>query len=164
MKIAVCVLMAFSTLPAIFVMLRVIYTPPLAATSAVRREFGEWMIFGLSEVWLVIILGSLPALRPLFKRVLEEFESDFEGDASEFISQPTGQRTQPTTIHEVERGVYVSEKTFDGGEKGTGKLKVTEIAVGEREIDPDVITPVESAARVTYLLNSPLENSERWSC
>ncbi|KAG8629837.1 hypothetical protein KVT40_001456 [Elsinoe batatas] len=68
-KIAFCLLMAIGILPAIAVTCRIVSLPSISSSTDPTHDFGGFMLWAVTEVWLVIILGSIPPLRPLFLRV-----------------------------------------------------------------------------------------------
>ncbi|KAG8623353.1 hypothetical protein KVT40_008329 [Elsinoe batatas] len=54
------------------------------------RDFGPFMIWASTELWTVIIIGSIPPLRPLFLRLFSKVSSQITP------SRGTGARTQNT--------------------------------------------------------------------
>ncbi|PNS21242.1 hypothetical protein CAC42_1021 [Sphaceloma murrayae] len=67
-KVGFCLLMAIGIVPSICVVLRTLSLPSVATSSDPTYEFGNFLLWAASEVWLVIILSSIPPLRPLFLR------------------------------------------------------------------------------------------------
>ncbi|KAF2219404.1 hypothetical protein BDZ85DRAFT_252642 [Elsinoe ampelina] len=68
-KTAFCLLMAIGILPAIAVICRIVSLPSIFSSADPTYDFGGFMLWAVTEVWMVIILGSIPPLRPLFLRV-----------------------------------------------------------------------------------------------
>ncbi|KAF2148955.1 hypothetical protein K461DRAFT_271542 [Myriangium duriaei CBS 260.36] len=69
-KIAFCVLMAGGLLPAVAGVVRTIYSHRLLVSTDVTHELVPFLMWSDTEMWFVMILGSLPPLRPLFDRVI----------------------------------------------------------------------------------------------
>ncbi|KAF2157528.1 hypothetical protein K461DRAFT_273721 [Myriangium duriaei CBS 260.36] len=70
-KIAFCVLMAGGLLPAAAGLMRTIYIPRLYVSKDPTYELSPFLTWAITEVWLIIILGSVPPLRPLFERTFK---------------------------------------------------------------------------------------------
>ncbi|KAF2153598.1 hypothetical protein K461DRAFT_293852 [Myriangium duriaei CBS 260.36] len=69
-KIGFCVLMAGGFLPAVAGIMRCLYTQRLNSTADITSELRPFITWAITELWFVIILGSIPPLRPLFERVI----------------------------------------------------------------------------------------------
>ncbi|GAB7340524.1 hypothetical protein MBLNU457_6943t1 [Dothideomycetes sp. NU457] len=69
MKIGFCVLMGGGIIAAISVAIRTYYINTLATNLDVTYAFADFMIWGGTELWCIIILGSIPPLRPLFAKL-----------------------------------------------------------------------------------------------
>ncbi|KAF4556138.1 Hypothetical protein D9617_1g080130 [Elsinoe fawcettii] len=85
-KIAFCLLMAIGILPSIAVILRIVSLPSITSSKDPTYDFGKFMLWGVSEIWLVIILGSIPPLRPLFLRIFYGIHPNSSGKGT---SAPT---------------------------------------------------------------------------
>ncbi|KAF2148954.1 hypothetical protein K461DRAFT_282432 [Myriangium duriaei CBS 260.36] len=68
-KVGFCLLMAGGFLPAAAGIIRCIFLDHLTKTVDVTYEFSPFLLWAITEMWFVIILGSIPPLRPLFERV-----------------------------------------------------------------------------------------------
>ncbi|KAF2153101.1 hypothetical protein K461DRAFT_267742 [Myriangium duriaei CBS 260.36] len=69
-KIGFCVLMAGGLLPAVAGIVRTIYSHRMLSSSDITWELVPFLMWSDTEMWFVIILGSVPPLRPLFERVI----------------------------------------------------------------------------------------------
>ncbi|KAF2149171.1 hypothetical protein K461DRAFT_323710 [Myriangium duriaei CBS 260.36] len=68
-KTAFCVLMAGGLVPASAAVIRTIYTRRLVTTADPTYELYPFMLWAMTEGYLIIILGSIPPLRHVFQRV-----------------------------------------------------------------------------------------------
>ncbi|KAF2221427.1 hypothetical protein BDZ85DRAFT_283498 [Elsinoe ampelina] len=89
-KIGFCALMAFGAIPSIAVIIRTTLLKRLATSKDITWDFGPFMIWASTELWSVIIIGSIPPLRPLFLRLFSKVSSQVT------TSRGTGARTQNT--------------------------------------------------------------------
>ncbi|KAF4548431.1 Hypothetical protein D9617_28g065370 [Elsinoe fawcettii] len=67
-KLGFCALMAGGILPAVASVVRTVLLPTLIESTDITYDFGLFMVWSATELWAVIILGSIPPLRPLFLR------------------------------------------------------------------------------------------------
>ncbi|TKX22421.1 hypothetical protein C1H76_5203 [Elsinoe australis] len=74
-KVGFCTLMAIGILPTIGAILRMKMLPYIAHSDDLTYDFYQFMAWGTVELWSVIILGSIPPLRPLFLRVVYGIKS-----------------------------------------------------------------------------------------
>ncbi|KAF4554018.1 Hypothetical protein D9617_5g068940 [Elsinoe fawcettii] len=74
-KIGFCLLMAFGAIPSIAVIIRTTLLGKLATSKDITWDFGPFMIWASTELWTVIIIGSIPPLRPLFLRLFFKVSS-----------------------------------------------------------------------------------------
>ncbi|KAF2148957.1 hypothetical protein K461DRAFT_315901 [Myriangium duriaei CBS 260.36] len=69
-KVAFCVLMAGGILPAAAGVVRMVYSRRVLSSVDIVHELVPFLMWSDIEMWFVIILGSIPPLRPLFERVI----------------------------------------------------------------------------------------------
>ncbi|TKX25771.1 hypothetical protein C1H76_1917 [Elsinoe australis] len=67
-KLGFCALMAGGVLPAVASVVRTVLLPTLITSKDITYDFGGFMVWSATELWAVIILGSIPPLRPLLTR------------------------------------------------------------------------------------------------
>ncbi|KAF2221194.1 hypothetical protein BDZ85DRAFT_284079 [Elsinoe ampelina] len=96
-KLGVCSLMAVGVIPTIGVILRMKMLPYIAHSDDLTYDFSHFMLWGTLELWLVIILSSLPPLRPLFLRVFYGIRS---------ATGSYGRGTQAVTAGATNRGTH----------------------------------------------------------
>ncbi|KAG8631744.1 hypothetical protein KVT40_000884 [Elsinoe batatas] len=94
-KIEFCALMASGSIPSVAVIVRTTLLKRLSTSKDATYDFGHFMLCATLELWTVLIISSIPPLRPLF---LEWFSK-----ASSFTnSRGTGNRTA-NTMNNTER-------------------------------------------------------------
>ncbi|PNS13883.1 hypothetical protein CAC42_1374 [Sphaceloma murrayae] len=86
-KIGFCALMAAGAIPSLAVIIRTLQLKNLSRSKDVTWDFGPFMIWASAELWTVIIIGSIPPLRPLFLRLFSKVSSQVA------TSKGTGART-----------------------------------------------------------------------
>ncbi|KAG8626937.1 hypothetical protein KVT40_005882 [Elsinoe batatas] len=96
-KLGVCSLMAVGVIPTSGVILRMKMLPYIAHSSDLTYDFNHFMLWGTLELWLVIILSSLPPLRPLFLKVFYGIRS---------ATRSYGRGTQAGTAGASGRGTH----------------------------------------------------------
>ncbi|KAF2148956.1 hypothetical protein K461DRAFT_315900 [Myriangium duriaei CBS 260.36] len=69
-KIGFCFLMAGGLFPATAAIIRNVYLKRLTDVSDISYTLSPFIIWAMTEMWMVVILGSIPPLRPLFERVV----------------------------------------------------------------------------------------------
>ncbi|KAG8631332.1 hypothetical protein KVT40_000472 [Elsinoe batatas] len=74
-KVGFCLLMAVGILPAIAVIMRMVLLPKISGGDDPTYDFTEFLYWAVSELWAVVILSSIPPLRPLFLRVFYNIKS-----------------------------------------------------------------------------------------
>lgn len=82
-KIGFCVLMAGGLIPAAAGIMRTIYLPRLVTSVDPTYELSPFITWAVTEVWFVIILGSIPPLRPLFERVFHKARIATRGETTD---------------------------------------------------------------------------------
>ncbi|KAF4547226.1 Hypothetical protein D9617_52g060470 [Elsinoe fawcettii] len=102
-KLMICSLMGVGVVPAITVILRMTMLPYLTPGGDLTYDFYHFMLWSTLELWLVIILGSLPPLRPLFIRVLYDVVTQPIEDGkwckwAESQCAPAGQRKKSMDV------------------------------------------------------------------
>ncbi|PNS17790.1 hypothetical protein CAC42_3185 [Sphaceloma murrayae] len=75
MKIGFCLLMAGGIIPAAAGTVKAIMLDFLRKPNDITYEFAPFMTWAATELWLIIILGSIPPLRPLFVRLFRKAAS-----------------------------------------------------------------------------------------
>lgn len=99
-KVAFCLLMAIGILPSIAVILRIRSLPSIASSPDPTHQFGGFILWAATEVWLVIILGSIPPLRPLFLRVFYGIKQVSTGrDSRPTYNTGIGTHQMRSTVH-----------------------------------------------------------------
>ncbi|KAF2152769.1 hypothetical protein K461DRAFT_321730 [Myriangium duriaei CBS 260.36] len=68
-KVKVCALMAVGTLPGIFSIIRTTTIPDSTKNIDVTRAYADFLLYCAFELGFVIVLSSVPVLRPLFHQV-----------------------------------------------------------------------------------------------
>ncbi|PSK33632.1 hypothetical protein B9Z65_7519 [Elsinoe australis] len=68
-KIGFCLLMAMGVLPAIASGIRTSRVPSISKSTNPTRDLADFMLWAIIEFWSIVILTSVPVLRPLFLRV-----------------------------------------------------------------------------------------------
>ncbi|PSK57844.1 hypothetical protein B9Z65_9046 [Elsinoe australis] len=74
-KIGFCALMAAGAIPSLAVIVRTTQLKALSSSKDITWDFGPFMIWASTELWTVIIIGSIPPLRPLFLRLFSKVSS-----------------------------------------------------------------------------------------
>ncbi|KAF2149649.1 hypothetical protein K461DRAFT_297100 [Myriangium duriaei CBS 260.36] len=103
-KLGFCALMAVGCLPAIASFVRFHLLSEIYAVSDFPYAEGKFMIWASVEVGSLIILGSIPPLRPLFMRIVY-------GSVDKFRSSYGGTTSHERTGGHTGRGVSVQETT-----------------------------------------------------
>ncbi|TKX20156.1 hypothetical protein C1H76_7657 [Elsinoe australis] len=123
-RVGFVVLMAGGILPGIAAVIRAIFTYGLGDSKNVTMAWSRFTIWAIIELWLIIILGSIPPLRPLFLK--------FFGSVKTVITTSAGTRfttakSQTRTHVSTGRGLHESRKdpTDDSSERGI--LATTEV-------------------------------------
>ncbi|PSK55178.1 hypothetical protein B9Z65_2567 [Elsinoe australis] len=75
MKIGFCLLMAGGIIPAAAGTVKAVMLDFLRKPNDITYEFAPFMTWAATELWLIIILGSIPPLRPLFLRLFRKAAS-----------------------------------------------------------------------------------------
>ncbi|KAF2151489.1 hypothetical protein K461DRAFT_174000 [Myriangium duriaei CBS 260.36] len=115
-KIGFCALMAGGVACAVGPIVRAVYLLSLDHPDDITYQLPFFQVWGLVEVWVVLIIASVPPLRPLFKRGIEETKNAV-------ASRRVGASTKNTVV--------LVSRNFD---KMTGFDK-TETVVGLDEAD-----------------------------
>ncbi|PNS14925.1 hypothetical protein CAC42_2154 [Sphaceloma murrayae] len=68
-KVGFCALMAVGVFPAIASGLRTAKVPAISSSKNPTKDLADFMLWCIVEFWLIVILTSVPVLRPLFLRV-----------------------------------------------------------------------------------------------
>ncbi|KAF2153677.1 hypothetical protein K461DRAFT_292394 [Myriangium duriaei CBS 260.36] len=68
-KVMFCCLMGLGILPMIASVLRTSFVPGINSSPNVTRAFGPFMLWIVIELWVIVILTSIPVLRPLFLKI-----------------------------------------------------------------------------------------------
>ncbi|KAF2151589.1 hypothetical protein K461DRAFT_294493 [Myriangium duriaei CBS 260.36] len=97
--------------------------------------FGEFAIYALLEMWLIIILGSLPSLRPL---LLQWFGNKNRTDNKGLMSLPRWNGPRGSGPHNTAVDGFQTEK--EDAEKSTGQNSIASIRFREgQELDHLVV-------------------------
>ncbi|KAG8623949.1 hypothetical protein KVT40_008925 [Elsinoe batatas] len=75
MKVGFCLLMAGGIIPAAAGTVKAVMLDFLRKPNDITYEFAPFMTWATTELWLIIILGSIPPLRPLFVRLFRKAAS-----------------------------------------------------------------------------------------
>ncbi|KAF4552367.1 Hypothetical protein D9617_10g073480 [Elsinoe fawcettii] len=75
MKVGFCLLMAGGIIPAAAGTVKAVMLDFLRKPNDITYEFAPFMTWAATELWLIIILGSIPPLRPLFVRLFRKAAS-----------------------------------------------------------------------------------------
>ncbi|PNS16265.1 Saccharolysin [Sphaceloma murrayae] len=117
-KVGFCLLMAIGILPSIAVVVRITLLPKISGSLDPTYDFTEFMFWAASELWAVIILSSIPPLRPLFLRVFYDIKSKSGSYGGSKI----------TTIRDgtnANRGPSVALQTMEEGKSKNGGIQMT---------------------------------------
>ncbi|GAB7344698.1 hypothetical protein MBLNU457_3173t2 [Dothideomycetes sp. NU457] len=90
MKLGFCVLMSGGLVTALSSALRTYYIRSLASRDFTHST-AHFMIWGGTELWLLIILGSIPPLRPLFAKLFTKARQRV-GSSNTALSEATGRQ------------------------------------------------------------------------
>ncbi|GAM87920.1 hypothetical protein ANO11243_059480 [Dothideomycetidae sp. 11243] len=74
-KVMFCLLMGVGMLPAIVSVFRVTHIPAPSISKDITLDFADFMILCVVEFWAIVILTSIPVLRPLFLRIFYGIKS-----------------------------------------------------------------------------------------
>ncbi|KAF4547818.1 Hypothetical protein D9617_35g089690 [Elsinoe fawcettii] len=134
-KLGVCSLMAVGLIPSIGVILRMKMLPYIAHSDDLTYDFNHFMLWGTLELWLVLILGCLPPLRPLFLRVFYGIKS-----ATGSTGRTTQGRSQGTAARGTHNGTVngTEMRNLDAGKSKQG------ITVGTSQVVNDGASDEES--------------------
>ncbi|KAF4552951.1 Hypothetical protein D9617_8g049640 [Elsinoe fawcettii] len=133
-KVGFCLLMAIGILPSIAVIVRIVLLPKISSGGDPTWDFTHFMYWAVSELWAVIILSSIPPLRPLFLRVFYGIKSSTGSYGNSRITTTKdgtkvngGQSVALRTIEEAgKKGEGISTRTttrvvdLEGGSEGDG--------------------------------------------
>ncbi|PNS17610.1 hypothetical protein CAC42_3005 [Sphaceloma murrayae] len=110
-KLGFCALMAGGILPAAAAIIRTYYIKRLENPNDFTWEFVPFLSWACTELWFVIILGSIPPLRPLFKRWFGKVKSNLSQSGGPSRSTRTG------TKNGTNRGTYPLQSVTQAGSK-----------------------------------------------
>ncbi|PSK34052.1 hypothetical protein B9Z65_8378 [Elsinoe australis] len=116
-KVGFCLLMAIGILPTIAVIVRIILLPKISGSADPTFDFTEFMYWAVSELWAVIILSSIPPLRPLFLRIFYGITSSKGG------SYGNSKITTNKDGTKVNGGQSVALRTMEEGNKKDGGIQ-----------------------------------------
>ncbi|GAM90006.1 hypothetical protein ANO11243_080460 [Dothideomycetidae sp. 11243] len=95
-KVMFCGLMGLGVLPMIASVLRVSKVPYINSSPNVTRAFGPFMLWIVIELWAIVILTSIPVLRPLFLKIFYGIKSS-RATPSTNVHQTGGTRPSPAS-------------------------------------------------------------------
>ncbi|KAF2226026.1 hypothetical protein BDZ85DRAFT_317136 [Elsinoe ampelina] len=123
-KLGFCVLMAGGILPAAAAIIRTYYIKRLENPLDFTWEFAPFLSWAATELWFVIILGSVPPLRPLFKR--------WFGKAKSQLTSSQGP-TSKTTKSGTNRGYPLQSVGAHGSKNQFSARVMTNLEGGSEE-------------------------------
>ncbi|PNS21557.1 hypothetical protein CAC42_916 [Sphaceloma murrayae] len=110
-KLGFCALMAGGILPAVASIVRTILLPGLFTSTDITWDFGGFMVWSATELWAVIILGSIPPLRPLFLRFFSKVHTTVSSKTrSAFVTYGRGTHNG-NTHNGTQHGVALQSMT-----------------------------------------------------
>ncbi|KAF2227339.1 hypothetical protein BDZ85DRAFT_2220 [Elsinoe ampelina] len=113
-KVGFCLLMAVGTLPAIASGIRTVKVPSLSKSSNPTKDLADFMLWAIVEFWSIVILTSVPVLRPLFLRVFYGVKNGSYGHGT-----ARGATARATAQEWSRGGTAVSQ--VEGGGQGVKK-------------------------------------------
>ncbi|PSK42881.1 hypothetical protein B9Z65_6835 [Elsinoe australis] len=136
-KAGFCVLMAGGILPATAAIIRTYYIKRLENPKDFTWEFVPFLSWACTELWFVIILGSIPPLRPLFKRWFGKVKSNL-----------------------TESGNPTSKSTKTGTHRGTYPLQSVNAHGSKNQFSAHVMTNMDGSSEENILASSMKEQAE----
>ncbi|KAF4550045.1 Hypothetical protein D9617_19g103500 [Elsinoe fawcettii] len=122
-KVGFCLLMAVGTLPAIASGLRTVKVPSLSKSTNPTKDLADFMLWAIVEFWSIVILTSVPVLRPLFLRVFYGIKNSTYGAGTRGASR--GGTARATAQEWSRGGTAISQVETGQGKKGIQTLSMS---------------------------------------